>query len=250
MEYYFNNDELYHYGRKGMKWGQSIFGSKKSSSSGKSKADKERAAKRQARKERWAKEREERRKIRKEKRSTKNLRKKSVKDMTDDELKKAISRLELEKRYNDLSPKKVTLGQKFLRGVGGVVGESLTKAGKELLTGTLNKYGKQFLGLDADTVSKAKSNSNSGKESTDTGAPKKKKNSSSDTFFNGTVSGASASRKESTGRSWTSSKIYTDGWDVSTPSASVRRNASLGQSYVSDLLGSGTKALPAPRDDN
>ena len=44
--------------------------------------------------------------------------KKSVKEMSDAELQAAIRRLEMEQRYNQLSPKQVSRGQKFVKRVG------------------------------------------------------------------------------------------------------------------------------------
>ena len=96
-------DELYHYGIKGMKWGirrtpaqlGHKTGSKKSGEGLAKKLGNKAAAtiknKRAASKE-------------------KKLRKKKISEMTDDELRQRISRLEMEKRYQDLvtstTPKK------------------------------------------------------------------------------------------------------------------------------------------------
>lgn len=44
--------------------------------------------------------------------------KKSVKEMSDQELQSAIKRLEMEQRYSQLSPKQVSRGQKFVKRVG------------------------------------------------------------------------------------------------------------------------------------
>lgn len=73
--------------------------------------------------------------------------KKSAKDMTDEELQAAIRRAELEKRYNDLNPRKVSFGEKFVKDA---VLPALTQGGKQLLTDALTKKGKKFLGLDKD----------------------------------------------------------------------------------------------------
>lgn len=69
---------------------------------------------------------------------------KRVKDMSDDELASAIRRMELEKRYNDLNPKKVSLGKKIVRDV---IAPAATQAGKNLLQDALIKKGKKYLGL-------------------------------------------------------------------------------------------------------
>lgn len=59
--------------------------------------------------------------------SSSQPKKKSVKEMTDAELKEKISRLELEKRYRDLSPKEVNKGKDFVMKV-------LEQSGKNIAT--------------------------------------------------------------------------------------------------------------------
>lgn len=71
--------------------------------------------------------------------------KKTPGEMTVDELQAAIRRLELEKRYRDLSPKKVSAGRKI---VDSVVIPALTESGKNLLKDYTTKLGKQLLGLN------------------------------------------------------------------------------------------------------
>lgn len=86
-------DELYHYGRQGMKWGQHIFGGIKA----------RRAAKRRAANLKKAREvRAANKKAAAERAEKVAAGKISAKNMTEAELKKRIERLELEKRYNDL----------------------------------------------------------------------------------------------------------------------------------------------------
>lgn len=90
---YSNGYELYHYGRKGMKWGQNIFGKVKAART----AKRRKAALVKAREAKAAK------KIEAEKRAKDIERGKiSVKKMTDAEIKARMERLQLEKNYTDL----------------------------------------------------------------------------------------------------------------------------------------------------
>ena len=98
-----DNDELMHYGVPGMKWGvrrtpaqlgrkktsssKSLFGKKKSKSKAKAKTKSESSKEETAPK------------------------KKSVKEMSDDELNAAIRRMQLEQTYASLSPQKVSTGK-------------------------------------------------------------------------------------------------------------------------------------------
>lgn len=71
--------------------------------------------------------------------------KKTPGEMTVDELQAAVRRLELEKRYRDLSPKKVSAGRKI---VDSVIIPALTESGKNLLKDYTTKLGKQLLDLN------------------------------------------------------------------------------------------------------
>lgn len=90
---YSNGYELYHYGRKGMKWGQNIFGKVKAARTNR----RRKAALVKAREAKAAK------KIEAEKRARDIERGRiSVKKMTDAEIKARMERLQLEKNYTDL----------------------------------------------------------------------------------------------------------------------------------------------------
>ena len=79
--------------------------------------------------------------------SSENNAKKSVKDMSDDELRREIARTKLENEYNQLHPKHVSAGQKFVSYVfKRVIVPSATSVGTAYAT----KLGKQWLGLSSD----------------------------------------------------------------------------------------------------
>ena len=143
------SDELYHYGRKGMKWGQHIFGKVKEAGSkvgrgiatGASKAGKgiaNAARKRKAEKQ------------------LEKLKKKPIKDLNDEELKERINRLQLEKQAFDLQrgmssldQKHISTGKKLLTEAGNsVLKPALIDAGKAALT----KYFRKQFGVDTSDV--------------------------------------------------------------------------------------------------
>jgi hypothetical protein len=75
--------------------------------------------------------------------------KKRLSEMSDDELRKAISRLEMEKRYNDLSPKQVSKGKQFVNDfISKSIVPAVNEASKNLARDYLTKIGKKKLGLD------------------------------------------------------------------------------------------------------
>ena len=92
------SDELYHYGVKGMKWGV-----RKSRSSSKRKSNKTKG---------WSKD---------AKRAN-AIKKKSVKQMTNAELRELNKRMELESNYHRLNPNKVKQGLAFAGVAAGAMG--------------------------------------------------------------------------------------------------------------------------------
>lgn len=60
--------------------------------------------------------------------------KKSVKDMSDDELRKKINRIQMEQQYSKLTARKKSAGEKF-------VTEVLTNSGKQIATKYTTEYG-------------------------------------------------------------------------------------------------------------
>lgn len=126
MQDYYNSDELMHYGRKGMKWGQNIFGKVKSG------ADKAYS---------FAKKVDEKRKVKKtEEIKAKRSKITSSRKLTDDELRERIKRLELEKQYVDLrkDTRAISKGETFAASV-------LESIGKNLITQVGNHYGSKAL---------------------------------------------------------------------------------------------------------
>lgn len=116
-----DNNELYHYGVLGMRWG---IRRSRSTSSGKGSKKKKSTNQKVAQKSK--------------------PKQKTVKDLSNDELKAKITRLELEKRYRDLNPPTVSRGRKF---VDKVLAPAATEASKRLLSDFITKQGSKALGM-------------------------------------------------------------------------------------------------------
>lgn len=95
-------NELYHFGIKGMRWGVRRYQNPDGSLTN---AGKKRLKKGQTSNEETDSS---------NKSSTKSSPTKTVKDMSDDELRQAINRIQLEQQYKNLSPKNVSKGKKFV----------------------------------------------------------------------------------------------------------------------------------------
>lgn len=111
------NNELYHYGRKGMKWYQNIFTKDKTGDSSKKTGESD--------------DSEGGKKAGSGSSSSSSSSKKTIKDMTDDELVAAIRRLENEQKYNklikDMTPEEEHKVKEFVVDV-------VEKSGKNIAT--------------------------------------------------------------------------------------------------------------------
>lgn len=131
-----DNDELMHYGVPGMKWGvrrtPAQLGRKKTSSSkslfGKKKPKPKPKAKSESSKKETA------------------PKKKSVKEMSNEELNAAIDRMRLEQTYASLSPQKVSMGKKIAKTIlNDVVVPAATDVGRQMVKSTLARAGNKTL---------------------------------------------------------------------------------------------------------
>ena len=131
-----DNDELMHYGVPGMKWGvrrtPAQLGRKKTSSSkslfGKKKSKSKAKTKSESSKEETA------------------PKKKSVKEMSDDELNAAIRRMQLEQTYASLSPQKVSTGKAVTKRIlNNIVVPAAEDVGRQMVKTALTRAGNKTL---------------------------------------------------------------------------------------------------------
>lgn len=164
-------NELMHWGIKGMKWGVRRYQNKDGSltPAGKKRYDKEMAklkeeekiAKNKLRTQAKLNKLDEKRKeveaLKRGKpiaKSTKQHSKPSVKDMSDEELRQTVNRLLMEQQYAKLNPQQISAGQKFVKKVmNDVVAPAATEVGKNVLKDAMTKAVK-----NASETSKKKQN--------------------------------------------------------------------------------------------
>lgn len=178
MDYVICNGELYHHGTKGMKWGVRRYQNKDGSltPAGKKRYNKElqklkdretaikgmekakaRTDKLNAKKaELDAREKALRSNGTKKSTTqqkptseTKQVTVKSVKNMSDDELRRVVNRLNLEQQYRNLNPEKVSTGKKFVNSMlDKVLIPAASEVGKNVAKAALTKAATNLTGLE------------------------------------------------------------------------------------------------------
>lgn len=131
-----DNNELMHYGVPGMKWGvrrtPAQLGRKKTSSSKSLFEKKKPKPKPKAKSESSKKETAPK--------------PKSVKEMSDEELSTAISRLQLEQKYKELSPQKVSTGKAITKRIlNNIVVPAAEDVGRQMVKTALTRAGNKTL---------------------------------------------------------------------------------------------------------
>lgn len=122
-------NSLIHYGVLGMKWGVRRTPAQLARARGKTKAKSEETSKKVTS-------------------SSTSVQKKSISEMSDDELRRTVSRLQLEQQYRNLNPERVSAGRKFANKVlKDVVVPAATEVArnklKDVMTDALNSASKK-----------------------------------------------------------------------------------------------------------
>ena len=139
-------DELYHHGRKGMKWGQHIFAKRRQNKINKvRRKNLEKAREAKVQKQTDA----AKRKVALEKGRI------SPKKMTNEELQDSINRLQAEQRYKELVLSTRPMKRLMSKAWSDAIVPGITEGGKELVKKTLTKKGGDLLGLNDKKVKTA-----------------------------------------------------------------------------------------------
>ena len=144
------DNELYHHGVKGMKWG--VRKTPVRSSGGNTRKRKSNTLS-----------------LFKKKKTTHNAsvaksspaQTKSVKDMSDDELRRKIERVRLEQQYQQLNPPTVSRGQKIAKRVmNHVIVPAAEEAGKQIVKSILTNSANKALGINTNNSNNNNNNNN------------------------------------------------------------------------------------------
>ena len=140
------NDELYHTGRKGMKWGQHIYSRLYKRSDGSlTELGRKRARAYAAKYRKITGHKVSQSQSDDKTEKTKTTKEKSVSEMSDSELQSRINRLQLEQRYSQLKPKHISSGKKFIERV---LKPAASDASKQLMKEWMVKAGREAMGLN------------------------------------------------------------------------------------------------------
>lgn len=146
------DNELYHHGVKGMKWG--VRKTPVRSSSGDTRKRKSNTLslfKKTTRNASVAK--------------SSPAQTKSVKDMSDDELRRKIERVRLEQQYQQLNPPTVSRGQKIAnRVMNHVIVPAAEEAGKQIVKSILTNSANKALGINTNNGNNNNNNNNNKKK--------------------------------------------------------------------------------------
>ena len=146
MEYRNNANELTHHGILGMKWGVRRYQNKDGSLTP---AGKRKAAKMKDKYTELTGKRLIRKPTKKSEVQNDTNKKKGIKEMSDTELREKINRLTMEKQAKGLESDLSSTGKKFVTSLRkDVLAPAAIEAGKRVLTGWLEKQGKELLGLN------------------------------------------------------------------------------------------------------
>ena len=135
------DNELYHHGVKGMKWGVRKAPARSSSGT---------TRKRKSNTLSLFKKKKATRKVSTANSSTTQT--KSVKDMSDDELRRKIERVRLEQQYQQLNPKTVSKGQRIAkRVVNNIIVPAAEDVGKQVVKSIMVNGVNKALSLEGDS---------------------------------------------------------------------------------------------------